>query len=167
MSSKHHDGDHGGHDSGHDGGHDGGHDDHAHHFDGDPITELPADEPRTPGWMPALGAGVFLVGAIYFLSADKAPDATAEGAQAAPPAVAQVAAPKPQPQPQPQPQAKPTATVPGGVAGLDPEMIKRVQDALATAPKKGTASAVPLSGSAKAPPAKPGAPAKPAKGGGK
>ncbi len=47
-------------------------------FDAEPAQELAADEPRTPLWLPALGALLFSVAAIYFglLSGDDANDAS-------------------------------------------------------------------------------------------
>jgi hypothetical protein len=67
------------------------HDDHA--FTGEPIQVLPADEPRTPGWLPLLGVALFTAAAVIFLAgrgaAPEAPAAAgaltaAAGAPAAP-----------------------------------------------------------------------------------
>ena len=52
-----------------------GHDDPSHHaeaFDPEPATALGEGEPRTPPWLPVLGVGALLVGAIWFLSGDSA-----------------------------------------------------------------------------------------------
>jgi hypothetical protein len=47
-----------------------------HAFDPTPISELPADEPTTPMWLPALGAALFIaVGAWWALSDEDAPAA--------------------------------------------------------------------------------------------
>ena len=66
------------------------HDEHA--FDGDPATVLPADEPRTPGWIPALGVVLFLAAAIWLLADLKGdgppPKVTSEPRAAATAAVA-------------------------------------------------------------------------------
>jgi len=45
-----------------------GHDD----FDPEPAETLSEGEPRTPSWMPLLGAGLFVCGAIWFLASDGA-----------------------------------------------------------------------------------------------
>jgi hypothetical protein len=60
---------------------DDGHDDH---FDGEPATELPPDEPRTPGWVPLLGLGLFALGATYLLvTTEPGDDSKTEGSSAA------------------------------------------------------------------------------------
>jgi hypothetical protein len=48
-------------------GHDGpaGHDDHG--FTGEPVQVLAPDEPRTPGWLPLLGAALFTALAVFLL----------------------------------------------------------------------------------------------------
>ena len=73
-------GDHAGH----------GHADHAHDFDGEPATELPPDEPLTPGWVPVLGAVLFLTAGVAFLAMSDKPAAPG-GAAAAPSASAAAA----------------------------------------------------------------------------
>ena len=69
------------------------HDAHdAHAFTGEPIQVLPADEPRTPGWLPLLGVALFTGAAVIFLAGRGAsPDATAP-AVTAPAATAPAAA---------------------------------------------------------------------------
>jgi len=52
-------------------------DDH-HDFDDTPIRELPADEPRTPMWMPALGVALFAAAAVAFLLSLDSPEAGAQ-----------------------------------------------------------------------------------------
>lgn len=81
------------------------HDDHA--FDGEPTEVLGEDEPRTPAWMPVLGAVLFVSAAVAFLamrepaaqpgaSAEK-PAAAAPQRPAQPAQAAQAAAPTPPP----------------------------------------------------------------------
>ncbi|HTJ83670.1 MAG TPA: hypothetical protein VL400_18250 [Polyangiaceae bacterium] len=70
----------------------GASDDHAHaadahghdDFDPEPASSLSEGEPRTPSWMPLLGAGIFLVGAIWFLSGEASPANAAAAASATP-----------------------------------------------------------------------------------
>lgn len=52
--------DHGAHDA---------HDD----FDPEPASELSPGEPRTPSWVPLLGACLFLVGGVYFFASGAEP----------------------------------------------------------------------------------------------
>lgn len=46
---------------------------HHEDFDAEPLGELPADEAPTPMWMPALGAALFVLGGIWFVSGDDTP----------------------------------------------------------------------------------------------
>lgn len=67
-------------------------------FTGEPVSVLPADEPRTPGWLPLLGAALFTGAAVVFLaSLPPSPDAgkPAQAQAAAPPAELQGARPSP------------------------------------------------------------------------
>jgi len=50
--------------------------------------ELDPDEPRTPAWMPLLGAGLFLLALLFFL-ATRSDDEGTEGDGVAPDASAQ------------------------------------------------------------------------------
>ncbi|WP_437527673.1 hypothetical protein WME79_43250 [Sorangium sp. So ce726] len=63
-----------------------------HGFDGEPARALPADEPPTPNWVPALGLAVFVVAGVTFLAMSSGDDGAA--GQAAPagarPAAAEV-----------------------------------------------------------------------------
>ena len=114
-------------------------DDHAHAFDGEPVRALPADEPRTPGWLPALGVLLFVSAGIAFLatSGDKAgegaaPAKTTEAAPAEAPIknITPVRPPQNQGQPtQPQLPAKPVppGTVDSAVNRMSPEQIKDLQ----------------------------------------
>ncbi len=118
------------------GPHDASHD--HDHFDNDPVQELPADEPRTPVWIPVLGLALFFVAGTAWLlmgSGDESAEPKADTAPAmvAPPA----AAPPPQPpaQVQParvppaQPQARPTPAPlgSGGLRQLTPDQAKEIQ----------------------------------------
>jgi hypothetical protein len=68
------------------------HDDH--HEPETSSDDFPADEPRSPGWLPLLGGALFLAGIAAFLAfgtdstgdAQAAPAATVAAAPAAPPA---------------------------------------------------------------------------------
>jgi len=67
---------------------------HEHAFDGEPVSALAADEPRTPGWLPALGGAIFVVAAVWFLAISKGDDTAAAAAAASASAAASaVAAP--------------------------------------------------------------------------
>ena len=83
-----------------------GAEDTRHHetFDPTPTTELAADEPQSPMWLPALGAALFIGVGIWWMTGDDAPaaenrPATSATASTAPtptgaPAVASGTAPK-------------------------------------------------------------------------
>lgn len=120
--------------------HDDAHAAHAHDFDGEPATELSPDEPRTPGWLPLVGAAVFTIVAVYFLARPSAP-ATDDGANAGEVgAVARPQAPTPAAtQPQPRILQMPATAAPTASAGssakapprqLTPEQRQRVMDAI-------------------------------------
>ena len=105
----------------------GGHDDHA--FTGEPIQVLPADEPRTPGWLTLLGAALFTLLAVYILVTHGAPAAGAAD-QAAQPAAAQPAAA--------QPAAQHAAAPPEGTAPrFTPEPLQELQKKIQEARAKG------------------------------
>jgi hypothetical protein len=121
------------------------HDDHA--FDGEPIDELPADEPRTPGWLPALGAILFVSAAVLFLATR---DSSAQPAAPAPEKAAVAAqapvAPAPLPPQQriAQPQAAPSSSADAALRRLSPEQIRALQKQLETMKaKQGAAPAAP------------------------
>lgn len=104
-----------------------GADDHHHDFDGEPVQELSAGEPRTPNWVPALGLAVFVVAAIGFLisagdvaatASPPQPAAAAQQRPATPPPAATPAARGPQ---QPGAAAAPAASGSGNVRRLSPE----------------------------------------------
>jgi len=88
------------------------HDDHG--FDGEPATELGPDEPQTPGWVPAVGAAIFVLAGIFFLVERKDAEQPAAGAAEAAPQIVATAVPRPA-----QPGARPVPVQPGarGVPG--------------------------------------------------
>ena len=93
-------------------------------FTGEPVTVLPADEPRTPGWLPLLGVALFTGAAVVFLTSfSSSPDA-AQPAQAQP-TTEPVAAAVPQPAPQAMP-ARPPAE-PIRVPPPSPQQARRVE----------------------------------------
>jgi hypothetical protein len=87
------------------------HDDE-HAFTGEPVNELPPDEPRTPGWLPVLGIVLFTLAAVVFLvgrtssGTASTPDAQGAGEHAA------ATAPKPASPPAPPTAAPPPAAPP-------------------------------------------------------
>jgi hypothetical protein len=86
----------------------GGHDEHA--FEGEPVAALAADEPRTPGWLPALGAALFVAAAVWFLAISKGDDAAAAAvasASASAPVAEVTAQPAPPPPAPPSPAREP------------------------------------------------------------
>jgi hypothetical protein len=94
-------------------------------FDPEPAKELGPGEPRSPAWLPLLGACLFLAGGVYFLtSGNEAKAGAAPSASAAPakPAVA-----PPAPPPPPAPTARATAAGSGRPA-LDPEQRQKMLD---------------------------------------
>jgi hypothetical protein len=83
------------------------HDDDHHHEPETSSDDFPADEPRSPGWLPLLGGALFLAGIAAFVvfgmdSADSSPGAAA--------AVAPPSAPA-----QPDPAQKPGLRLPPGM----------------------------------------------------
>ncbi|HYP74553.1 MAG TPA: hypothetical protein VER12_01280 [Polyangiaceae bacterium] len=77
---------HGHHDAGAD-----SHADHDEHHDETTSDDFPADEPRSPGWLPLLGGGLFLAAIAAFLllgSDDGAAEAQKEAAGPTPAAAA-------------------------------------------------------------------------------
>ncbi|WP_437504479.1 hypothetical protein [Sorangium sp. So ce1099] len=64
------------------------HDASDHHgFDGEPAHALPADEPPTPNWVPALGLAVFVVAGVTFLATSSDGGDAGQAAPASPRAV--------------------------------------------------------------------------------
>ncbi len=97
--------------------------DHDHAFDGEPTSELPADEPRTPGWIPVLGIVLFVTAAVAFLATrDTTPAADAPAPEHA--AVEALAAP-PIP-PQQQRIAQPMAAAPSPAAASADAALRRL-----------------------------------------
>jgi hypothetical protein len=106
--------------------------DHDHAFDGEPTDELPADEPRTPGWLPVLGAALFAAAAVAFLITRDTPP---KPAAPAPEPVA-VAAPAPRPiAPLPQQRVAMPTPVPAG-SGADAAMRRLTPDQMAALQKQ-------------------------------
>jgi hypothetical protein len=121
---------------GHDHEHDDAADAHDHHdFDGEPAKELGPDEPHTPGWVPLVGAALFVAGAVFLVTQREPTPAGASGAKEGAAAAPQTAAAAPQPRPAPQPRAvpppRPAAGAPGqpqpGATGL-PNVKKLTPD---------------------------------------
>src|SRR4051794_36518334 len=105
------------------------HDAHdAHAFDGEPVTELAPDEPRTPGWLPALGLALFVGAAVVALAGGSDPG---EG-KAAQPAATAAAPPAEEPARQPvampvrPPSAAPPAAGTAPPAGAGNSVLKRL-----------------------------------------
>ena len=102
--------------SGH-GHHDADADSHVDHHDHHETTsdDFPADEPRSPGWLPLLGGALFLAGILAFVvfgSDDKAAPAT--GASAVPPPPAAPAHPLGKPALRPAAPSQPCGDLPPG-----------------------------------------------------
>lgn len=107
---------------------------HEHAFDGEPVSALAADEPRTPGWLPALGGALFVIAAVWFLAISKGDDAAAAAAASASasavapptsaPAAPHAAAPQPEGAGRPrnpmQPTRAPSMAREGAAAGTPP-----------------------------------------------
>lgn len=99
-----------------------GHDAHdAHAFTGEPVEVLPADEPRTPGWLPLLGIALFTGAAVAFLVDQSGPGTG-------------VAAPVTKTAPTPAATPAPPAAGPGAGADamhkLSPEQIQQMRKRL-------------------------------------
>ncbi len=117
-------------------GHDPHAEAHAHDdFDPEPARELSPGEPTSPAWLPLLGAGLFLVGGIYFFAsrADSGP----AGAASASASVA--AAPAPPRPPRTAPTARSTAReaphAPEDRAKLNQMLREKVGDDLRNRPR--------------------------------
>ncbi|MEZ4220532.1 MAG: hypothetical protein R3B13_06335 [Polyangiaceae bacterium] len=80
------------------------------------IDELESDEPRTPVWMPLLGGGLFLVGALTMLSMQPAGKTTLELRTAAVAAAAAAEAAKAAEEAAKNPPPAPEPAMPGGAA---------------------------------------------------
>jgi len=109
--------------------HDAGHHDH---FDNDPIQELPAEEPRTPGWIPVLGLALFFLAGTAWLVMGGSDDSDKPKAEAANVEAAPAAAPAPPPPNPAAQQAAPARPAPmpigsGGLRQLTPEQAAQIQ----------------------------------------
>jgi len=125
---------HDGHADHHDAGH---HDASDHdHFDNEPVKELGADEPRTPGWIPVLGLALFFTAGTAFLLMGGDDDADKANAEQAPAAVQPAAPQPPPPNPAQQPGAQQPRAVPnpagsaGALRQLTPEQAQAIQKQL-------------------------------------
>jgi hypothetical protein len=111
----------------------GHHDDH-HDFDNEPARELPADEPRTPAWIPVLGLAIFFLGAVAWLWSSSNGDEDKTSAASDKPAAAAQQQAQPAPQPVPDQGAQPGQARPmppsigsGGIRQLSPEQARQIQ----------------------------------------
>jgi len=86
------------------------HDDH--HQPETSSDDFPADEPRSPGWLPLLGGALFLAGIAAFLALGT--DGASDAQPAAAAAVAVAPAPAPAPA-QPPPAQRPALRFPPGM----------------------------------------------------
>ena len=122
--------------------------DHDHAFDGEPTDELPADEPRTPGWIPALGAVLFVSAAVAFLATRESVPQPAAPAPEVPAAGAPLVAPAAPQMPQ-QRIAMPSPTPVGSGAAaalqrLSPDQLQALQKQIdAMKARQGAAPAAP------------------------
>jgi hypothetical protein len=120
-----------------------------HAFDGEPTHVLPPDEPRTPGWVPALGVLLFLTAVIAFLIRSGSDAGASEPAAAAPKPTHPAAAAEPVRAPpvpaglQPS-RPPPAATGSSPVPMPTPEQIQQIRRAIEErARQQGAASAAP------------------------
>jgi hypothetical protein len=90
------------------------HDEHDDHHEPETSSDdFPADEPRSPGWLPLLGGALLLAG-IFALVVFGGDDKPAE--DAAPPAAAAVVPPTPSPAQRPTMRLPPSMQLPAGRA---------------------------------------------------
>lgn len=95
-----------------------GHDDHGHHdFDSSPAKELSPGEPRSPSWLPILGACLFLVGGVYFLVGQTSASTVGSASASATPSAKVAPAPsaKAPPKPAASAPARPRPPLPRGL----------------------------------------------------
>lgn len=116
-----------------------GHHDAHDHFDNEPVTELGADEPRTPNWVPYLGLALFFSAGVACLMCgdDAKPGEDKPAAVAAAPAEPPVAQQPPKIAPAPpgrpaipvpgQPGQPGAGTMPNGLPKLTPEQARELQ----------------------------------------
>lgn len=115
--------------------HDHASDHDAHAFDGEPAQALPDDEPRTPGWLPAVGVALFATAAIASLVSRDAAGALPKPPEA-PTQVEHVAAPTARPE------VRPTSPAPArsGAAGrpaMTPEQMEALKKRIEAAKARG------------------------------
>jgi hypothetical protein len=103
-----------------------GHDAHdAHAFTGEPVDVLPADEPRTPGWLPLLGIALFTAAAIVFLAGQGAPSVPITT-----PVVKPALAPPPPASAEPAAAGSGTGAVADAIRKLSPDQIVQMRKRL-------------------------------------
>jgi hypothetical protein len=108
-----------------------GHDAHdVHVFTGEPVQVLPADEPRSPGWLPLLGIALFTGAAVVFLAGQSGPSVPV-------PAPVAKAAPPP-PSAAPAPVAAGSGAAADAMRKLSPEQIQQMRKRLEENKAKGT-----------------------------
>jgi hypothetical protein len=108
-----------------------GHDAHdAHAFTGEPVQVLPADEPRSPGWLPLLGIALFTGAAVVFLAG--------QGGPSIPVAAPVVKAAPPPPSAAPAPGAAGSGAAPEAMRKLSPEQIQQMRKRLEDNKAKGS-----------------------------
>lgn len=96
---------------------------HAHHaFDPEPIAELPADEPHTPLWMPAVGLALLVIFGTWLALGGDEPSGEDQAEEAAPTATA-TALPAAPANPRPAPTVRPAEQ-------LSPEQRKQIEERL-------------------------------------
>jgi len=136
----------------------------SHDFDGEPVKVLAPDEPRTPGWVPALGLLLFVGAGIAVLvcgQADAKTTATGAPDSAAAPAAAPVKAPSPLPSivQNPGQNAAPGASGAPALTRLTPEQAKalqqRIDEARARQPQGGQPPGAPGGPPTTPPPSQP------------
>jgi hypothetical protein len=144
--------------------HESGGDDAAldhHAFDPEPIRELPADEPQTPLWLPAVGLALFVIfGAYLALGGGEAPaEGTSATAEAPPEAAAPTAPAAAAPQAPPGPPAGRPAAQP--LDQLSPEQRQALEERIRKMREQRQQGARP--GPAPSPGGEPARPAPPAR----
>jgi len=115
---------------------------HDHDFDGEPAKELSPDEPHTPGWVPLLGAALFVLGGVYFLMQGDG-GSGGSGAATTQQTVAMPQQPRPaQPLQAPARAGQPGQAAPAGsdpapaVKKLTPDQVKDLQKKIQEAKQK-------------------------------
>lgn len=103
------------------------HDEHADahgDHDDDHADELAPDEPRTPGWLTALGGALFLLAGVYWIATRPAPRTLEQMQETAAPAGSAAAEGEPPapPPPMPAPNAMPPLHLPAPAGSARPDV---------------------------------------------